>query len=232
MHPSLANSVKRAIPLHAIAARDARGWLAKQKRSGLVTASGFAGGAGALATLPDAKAGIAAWVLGLGNYQGDSRDAFALASAASGLPAGTYQLGEVPDFCGGANAALAWLMGGYAFDRYKKKAAKKAKLLLPSGVDGEEISRIAENLFFARDLVNTPANDMGPAELEAAARALAKKHGAKISVVSGAALTRNYPLIAAVGAGSPRAARLIELIWGKGPLVTLVGKGVCFDSGG
>jgi leucyl aminopeptidase len=232
MHPSLANSAKRAIPLHAIAARDARGWLAKQRRSGLVTASGFAGAAGALAALPDAKGGIAAWVLGLGNYQGDGRDAFALAAAASGLPAGTYRLGEVPDFCGGANAALAWLMGGYAFDRYKKKTAKNAKLLVPPGVDGEEISRLAENLFFARDLVNTPANDMGPAELEAAARALAKRHGAKISVVSGAALTKNYPLIAAVGAGSPRAPRLIELTWGKGALVTLFGKGVCFDSGG
>jgi len=73
---------------------------------------------------------------------------------------------------------------------------------------------------------------MGPAELEAAARALAKRHGAKVSVVSGAALTKQYPLIAAVGAGSPRAPRLIELTWGKGPLVTLVGKGVCFDSGG
>jgi leucyl aminopeptidase len=232
MHPSLATGAKTAIPLHAVVARDARSWLAKHKRSGLVTASGFAGAAGALAALPDAKGGIAAWVLGLGDYQGDGRDAFALAAAASGLPAGTYRLGEVPDFCGGANAALAWLMGSYAFDRYKKKTAKKAKLLLPPGVDGAEISRIAENLFFARDLVNTPANDMGPAELEAAARALAKRHGAKISVVSGAALTKNYPLIAAVGAGSPRAARLIELTWGKGALVTLVGKGVCFDSGG
>ena len=71
---------------------------------------------------------------------------------------------------------------------------------MPPGVDGEELSRIAENLFLARDLVNTPANDMGPAELEAAARALAKRHGAKISVVSGAALAKNYPLVAAVGA--------------------------------
>jgi len=138
----------------------------------------------------------------------------------------------VPDNCGGANAALAWLMGGYDFDRYKKKSARKARLVLSSGVDGEEVSRIAESLFLARDLVNTPANDMGPAELESAARALAKHHGAKISVVSAAALTKNYPLIAAVGAGSPRAPRLIELLWGQGPLVTLVGKGVCFDSGG
>jgi leucyl aminopeptidase len=228
MHPSLATSARDATPLHAVRAKDAQRWLAKQKRSGLVAASGFAGRAGALAALPDAKGGIAAWVLGLG----DSHDAFALAAAASGLPAGVYRLGEVPDFCGGAHAALAWLMGGYSFDRYKKKTARKARLVTPPGVDGAEISRVAENLFFARDLVNTPANDMGPAELESAARALARRHGAKVSVVSGAALTKNYPLIAAVGMGSPRAPRLIELTWGKGPAVTLVGKGVCFDTGG
>ena len=232
MHPGLANSaqsnISRAIPLHAVAANDATGWLAKQKRAGLVSASGFAGAAGALAALPDAKGGIAAWVLGLG----DNKDAFALAAAAEKLPEGLYRLGEVPANCGGANAALAWLMGGYSFDRYKKKNPRKTRLVTPHGVDGEEVSRIAENLFLARDLVNTPANDMGPAELEAAARSLAKTHGAKVSVVSGAALTKNYPLIAAVGGGSPRAPRLIELNWGKGALVTLVGKGVCFDSGG
>ena len=232
MHPGLANSaqsnISRAIPLHAVAAKDATGWLAKQKRAGLVSASGFAGAAGALAALPDAKGGIAAWVLGLG----DNKDAFALAAAAEKLPEGLYRLGEVPANCGGANAALAWLMGGYSFDRYKKKNPRKTRLVTPHGVDGEEVSRIAENLFLARDLVNTPANDMGPAELEAAARSLAKTHGAKVSVVSGAALTKNYPLIAAVGGGSPRAPRLIELNWGKGALVTLVGKGVCFDSGG
>jgi len=233
MHPSLAGSAKNAIPLHAIAAKDAKAWLARQKRSGLVSASGFAGTAGALAALPDAKGGIAAWVLGLG----ENEDAFGLAAAAEKLPAGLYRLGEVPAVCGGANAALAWLMGGYGFDRYKKKSARKARLVLPSGVDGEEISRIAENMFLARDLINTPANDMGPAELEAAARALAKRHGAKISVIGGAALTKNYPLIAAVGAGSARAPRLIELNWAPsnkktGSLVTLVGKGVCFDSGG
>ncbi len=233
MHPSLANSAKNAIPLHAIAAKDAKTWLAKQKRSGLVSASGFAGAAGALAALPDARGGIAAWVLGLG----ETKDAFALAAAAEKLPAGVYRLGEVPDFCGGVHAALAWLMGGYSFDRYKKRAVPKAKLITPPGVDGEEISRIAENLFLARDLINTPANDMGPAELEAAVRALAKRHGAKVSVVSGAALAKQYPLIAAVGAGSARAPRLIEFLWSPAnnkaaPLVTLVGKGVCFDSGG
>lgn len=230
MHPSLANSARSAIPLHAVMAKDAKGWLAKQKRSGIVTASGFTGAHGALAALPDAKGGIAAWVLGLG----DTTDAFALAAAAEKLPAGVYRLGDVPNFCGGANAALGWLMGGYAFDRYKKKPLRKARLVVPQGVDGADVSRIAENLFLARDLVNTPANDMGPAELEAATRALAKRHGAKITVTSGAALAKNYPLIAAVGQGSDRAPRLIEFVWGKpgAPRVTLVGKGVCFDTGG
>src|SRR5258706_15891161 len=103
MHPSLANNAKNAIPLHAVVAGDAKAWLTKQKRSGRASASGFAGAAGAVAALPDARGGIAAWVLGLGNYQGDGRDAFALAAAAEKLPAGTYRLGEVPDFCGGAN---------------------------------------------------------------------------------------------------------------------------------
>src|ERR1700754_1134557 len=115
---------------------------------------GLKGAAGALAALPDAKGGIAAWVLGLG----DNKDAFALAAAAEKLPDGVYRLGDVPGTCGGASAALAWLMGGYSFDRYKKKKLRKAKLVVPKGVDGEEISRIAENLFLARDLVNTPAN--------------------------------------------------------------------------
>jgi leucyl aminopeptidase len=125
-------------------------------------------------------------------------------------------------------------MGTYAFDRYKKAARRAAKLVLPPGVDGAEVSRIAQNLFTARDLINMPANDLGPVELERAARELAAPHKAKISVVSGAALKRNYPLIAAVGQGSVRAPRLIDLQWGKpnAPRVTLVGKGVCFDSGG
>lgn len=228
MHPSLAASARTAVTLHAVTAKEAKAWLARQRRGRLAAASGFSGAAGTLAALPDAKGDIAQWVLGLG----EGKDAFALAAAAEKLPAGLYRLGDVPDFCGGARAALAWLMGGYAFDRYKKKNLKGARLVVPAGVDGEEVSRIAENLFLARDLINTPANDMGPAELEAASRALAKKHGAKVSVVSGAALSKNYPLIAAVGQASPRAPRLIELSWGKGPLVTLVGKGVCFDSGG
>ena len=150
------------------------------------------------------------------------------------MPDGVYRLGEVPDFCGGANAALAWRLGLYAFDRYKKPKTRHLKLVLPGDVDGEEISRIADGVTLARDLINTPPNDMGPKELADAARAVARAHGAKFRIIEGQALTRDYPLIAAVGQGSARAPRLIELIWGdaKAPKVTLVGKGVCFDTGG
>src|SRR3954464_5216612 len=143
MHPSLASGGRYAIPLHAVTAKNAKAWLARQKRSRLLAASGFSGAAGSLAALPDAKGHIAQWVLGLG----EGRDAFAMAAAAEKLPAGLYRLGEVPDFCGGAYAALAWLMGTYVFDRYTKKPAKAARLVVPAGVDGEEVSRIAENLF-------------------------------------------------------------------------------------
>ena len=230
MHPGLASRASAAIPLHAVTAHDARSWLARDKHRRILSQAGFTGASGQLMPLANAKGAIRAWAMGLG----DGRDAFALALAAERLPGGTYRLGDVPDFCGGANAALAWILGGYAFDRYKKKKPATSRLVLPKGVDGAEISRIAENLFLARDLVNTPANDMGPAELETAVRTLATIHGAKVTVTSGAALTKNYPLVAAVGAGSARAPRLIELVWGRSdaPRVTLVGKGVCFDSGG
>ena len=228
MHPSFAASTRNAIPLHAVTAKSAAAWVKAQKRAGLL--SGFTGADGGLRALPDAKGHVAAWVLGLG----DGSDAFALAAFSEKLPDGVYRLGDVPEHCGGANAALAWLMGSYRFSRYRKAAPKSARLVLPRGVDGAETARIADALFLARDLINTPANDLGPAELEQAARALAKRHGAKIAVTSGAALAKQYPLVAAVGQGSARGPRLIDFVWGRpsAPKVTLVGKGVCFDTGG
>ena len=224
MHAGFAKSAKNAVPLHAVAAKDLKAALAKIP---YLKASGFAAKEGELRLIPG-RNGLSAAVLGLGKEQ----DALALAAFAEKLPDGVYRLGEVPEFCGGANAALAWLLGLYEFSRYKKPSRRAVKLVLPSGVDGEEISRVAENIFLARDLINTPPNDMGPAELADAAAALAKKHGAKFRVISGVGLAKDYPLIQAVGQGSVRAPRLIELVWGSGPKVTLVGKGVCFDTGG
>ena len=151
------------------------------------------------------------------------------------LPAGSYRFANAP--YDARLAALAFALGAYRFTRYRKAKDKAVRLVLPEGTDGDDLSRIVEGVTLARDLINTPANDMGPADLEAAARALAKQHGAKFrSIVGNDLLKQNFPLIHAVGraADPTRTPRLIELRWGKSsdPKVTLVGKGVCFDTGG
>jgi leucyl aminopeptidase len=226
MHASLVKNARNAIPLHAVRSKDAKSFC---QRFAFLKAAGFSAKEGELRLIPG-RGGIAAVVLGLGK----SDDALALAAFSEQLPDGVYRLGEVPDFCGGAQAVLAWLLGLYAFDRYRKPKKRSLKLVLPDGVDGAEISRIAAGVFLARDLINTPPNDMGPAELAGAARQLAREQGAKFRSIGGAALAQGYPLIAAVGQGSVRAPQLVELLWGdpKAPKVTLVGKGVCFDTGG
>lgn len=133
--------------------------------------------------------------------------------------------------------ALAWAMGHYRFSRFKgaDKPKDGAVLAWPADADRAQVLRVADGLFLARDLVNMPANEMGPSELAAAALQVASAHGATASVIEGRQLLeKNFPLVWAVGAGSTRAPRLIDLRWGEAqhPRVTLVGKGVCFDSGG
>jgi leucyl aminopeptidase len=233
MHTSFARNAKDAIPLSAVRESDLKRFLAARPKleASFLANTGFKAKDGDLKLVPDAQGNIAAAVLGLG--KGD--DVLALAHFSEQLPAGIYRFADVPDTHGGAVGALAWALGTYAFARYKKAEPKGAKLALPQGVDGEEVTRIAEGLFLARDLINTPPNDMGPEELAGAALALAKKHGAKFAVTVGEALVKaNYPLIHAVGQGSDRAPRLIDIAWGRAgaPKVTLVGKGVCFDTGG
>jgi len=229
MHKNLARSAPAAVPLHMVTARDAKAFLAAARVRAGLAACGFSGREGELLPLT-AGGKVTGWVLGLGA----GGDPFAAAAFAEKLPGGVYRLGEAPVLQGGANAALAWLLGTYAFTRYKSAGKTAPRLVLPPGVDGEDISRMAEAVFLARDLVNTPANDMGPAELAAAAGTLAARHGAKMTLTRGAGLKRGFPLIEAVGRGSPRPPCLIDLTWGKpgAPRVTLVGKGVCFDSGG
>jgi leucyl aminopeptidase len=151
------------------------------------------------------------------------------------LPAGTYRFANSPH--DPRLAALAFALGAYRFTRYRKAQDRAVRLVVPENVDGDDISRIAEGVTLARDLINTPANDMGPVELEAAGRALARQHGAKFrAIVGDDLLKQNFPLIHAVGraADGTRRPRLNELRWGKAgdPKVTLVGKGVCFDTGG
>ena len=201
-------------------------------------AAGFEAKPGQHCLLPDAEGNL----LGVLYGREVEGDALAPGRLPTVLPPGTYALAGP----GGAHpqAALAWCLGAYRFDRYREAAARPRRLVAPPGTDAAEVRRIAQAVRLGRDLVNTPANDLGPEEVEAAIRALAGRHGAQVTSVAGAALAEEFPLIAAVGRASPRAPRLIDLTWGeetwgdetrgdgRAPRVTLVGKGVVFDTGG
>lgn len=233
MHSCLVSHARNAVPLDAVRASDVEKWLRRRtsREASWLHSTGFAAKEGQIALVPSANGAIAFAVLGLGS----ELDPLALAAGPELLPPGTYALRDVPEEFGGARATLAWLLGTYAFERYKKGAKRFPKLVVPENVDGTEVTRIAQGVFLARDLVNTPSNDMGPAELADAARALAHSYHAKFTVIAGDDLLKhNYPLIHAVGRASERPPRLIDLRWGNdtAPKVTLVGKGVCFDSGG
>lgn len=233
MHASFAKSSSNAVKLYAVTEKSLKEFLKSrsQRDTAFLKASGFAAREHEILMIPSASGAVASAVLGLGKGE----DPLALAAFAEKLPAGTYTYAQLPQQFDPSLTALAWLLGTYRFAKYRKSTKVAPKLVLPKEVDGEEVSAIADAVFLARDLINTPANDMGPDELAAAARALAKKHGAKIREIAGEVLlTQNYPLIHAVGRGSSRPPRLIDLTWGKAdaPKLTLVGKGVCFDTGG
>ena len=197
-------------------------------------ATGFGGGLGEVALLPDAGH-IAAVLVGWGTAQLRGRGRFHLASVALKLPKGTYRIVEGIPRGELENEALGWLLSNYRFSRYKDAGAVKARLVAPAEVDIRRLEILAEGDALARDLINTPASDMGPDALETAFRALGEKHDAKVSVIAGdRLLSENLPMIHAVGRASGQAPRLLDLRWGPlgAPTVSLVGKGVCFDTGG
>ncbi len=182
-------------------------------------------------------AAISAVAFGLGDgRQGEPSGPSELLTGAlaSALPAGTYRVAS--ETADGELASLAWALGAYSFSRYRRKEAATGRARLRLDTPGDErIINTAEAVWFGRDLINTPASDMGPADIEAAARVIAERHGAAISVVTGDELLKqNFPLIHAVGRASPRQPRLIDMTWGpsSAPKITLVGKGISFDTGG
>jgi leucyl aminopeptidase len=183
--------------------------------------------------LPSADGALAGVLFGLEPASKADRDRFLPGRLPGLLPAGIYRFAnEAHDT---RLAALAFALGSYKFTRYRKADANGAQLAIPDGLDGADLSRIAEGVTLARDLINTPANDMGPAELADAAKALADRHGAAFHVIVGDELLKqNFPLIHAVGRAATRPPRLIDITWGDlgAPKITLVGKGVCFDTGG
>ncbi len=182
--------------------------------------------------VPKADGTIAGVLFGIEAENEPNKDLLRPGQLVTALPPGLYRFANPPHDA--RLAALSFALSAYQFTRYRKAEKHNVQLAVPPGIDGDDISRIAEGVYLTRDLINTPSNDMGPDELESAARALAEDHGASFDVTRGNALARDYPLIQAVGMGSPRAPRLIDITWGQvgDPKVTLVGKGVCFDTGG
>jgi leucyl aminopeptidase len=183
--------------------------------------------------VPDAGGAIERVLFGLGA----NPDPMAFRALAAKLPAGTYKIAQAPAGLDAARIALAFALGSYRFDRYKTHGGEKARLVADEGVDVEEVRHVAHACALARDMVNTPPNDMGPLQLETIAREIAEQHGAQITVITGEGLLEaNYPAVHAVGRAAvpERAPRMIEITWGEAgkPLVAIVGKGVVFDTGG
>lgn len=198
-------------------------------------ASDFSARPGAFLALPSSDGQIAHILFGLEADEAPAPDPFRAGKLPGLLPPGTYRFANAPRDL--KMATLAFALGSYKFNRYRKSGNGKpgVRLVLPDGLDHADIARITEAVTLARNLINTPSNDMGPEQLAQAAEQLAERFGATFKcIIGGDLVTQNFPLIHAVGMASTRAPRLIDFSWGDPdhPKVTLVGKGVCFDTGG
>lgn len=232
---TFAASDASSIPLTLLAEDDLDGWLGDQANDvkAWVEAHGFRASVGQALALPGPD-GLAGALVGYGNAKSRMRGRFHLAAGAPKLPTGTYSLQSTLDKAALETETLGWLLAQYRFVRYKDNPATARDLIAPDGIDPDRVCLIARAEALTRDLINTPASDMGPAELEEAARDLAEAHGAAIRVTVGDdLLAEGFPMIHTVGRASATPPRLIDLVWGNaGPKITLVGKGVCFDTGG
>jgi leucyl aminopeptidase len=210
--------IRAGLPAPAAAFADALGFEPKPGRS---------------QSLPDAAGAIAAVLFAIETVEAPLKDLLLPGKLATVLPPGLYRFANDPHDA--SLAALSWLLSGYRFGRYKADPSEQPQLCAPDGVDARRIERIAKAIALGRDLVNTPANDLGPAALEAAALSVAAEYHAVSAVTRGDALLgAGLPLVHAVGRAAAEAPRLVDFRWGDptDPKVTLVGKGVCFDSGG
>lgn len=229
MLEGLTANAPAAIPLHAVRPEGLPGLLEAMPAAAaaFLRASGFSAASGEHALLPGPE-GLAGAVIGLGTES----TPWAFGSLPRALPAGTaWRLVHGP--ADASLATLGWALGAYRPRRHKTGGPAPALLEVSAGT--EQAVMMAEAICAARDLINAPAADLGPAELAEAAAALAARHGGTCEVIAGGALAQEFPAVAAVGAGSPRAPRVAVLRWtgaADGPLIALCGKGVCFDTGG
>ena len=233
---SLIDGDAGAVPITALSKAGFQAWReqAAARERDWAAATGFSADPGKVSLVPDKEGRLGRVLVGMPENEAAM---WALAGLSETLPAGAYRLETVGEGADSSRLALGWALGTYAFDLYRKKEKKKdsATLVWPEGADRGFVERIAGAICLARDLINTPASDLGPAELAEAAERVAATAGAKCRVIVGdALLAENYPTIHAVGRASDRAPRLVDITWGEesAPKVTLVGKGVCFDTGG
>lgn len=225
-----------AIPVFLIDSETLEDWIATQsdKVQTWISATDFKARAGQLCLISNDSGTIETALGGLGSAKDRTRQRFIAGKIAASLPEGDFQIAsehadqELEEHC------LGWLLARYSFDRYKTRGGAKANLVCPDGLDAQRIATIANGEALTRDLINTPASDMGPSHLQKAVEDLAETHGATVKITLGEALlSDNFPMIHTVGRAAADAPRLLDLNWGdKGPTLVLVGKGVCFDTGG
>ena len=230
-----ASEAGETVQVHAVRKPDLEAFLARRPAAARaqLQAQAFKASVGQVCAVT--RADGRTWFAAVGLGHEARADAMALRAASAKLPSGDYRLGPVRGVSA-LQAAIAWGLGSYGFDRYKPRPERRTPRLVVADEDLAEARRICHACALARDMVNTPANDLGPLQIETIAREIAEHYGARIEVTAGEALREaNYPAVLAVGrAAEPdRAPRMIELSWGsEGPLVAIVGKGVVFDTGG
>jgi leucyl aminopeptidase len=232
---SLIDETAGAVPIVLIAKDRFAEWLAETHEGARnwLAATGFTAEPGTYALVPDEVGRLDRVVVGRGDEPGAA--IWALAGLPEALPEGDYRLAAEPADLDPTRLALGWALATYAFDRYRAKKRKRTALVWPAAADHGRVLALARAVFLARDLVNTPAGDLGPAELADRAIEVAGQADAHCRVIVGdELLAENYPTIHAVGRASARPPRLVDIRWGDAaaPRVTLVGKGVCFDTGG
>jgi len=222
-----------ATPVHLIKEKDFTVWCESEPAhvQAWIAAHDFKASASKHLAVPGENGTLGAVLVGIS----DPLSLWDTGALARALPTGNYALTGDVDAEVAEAAALGWRLGAYEFDRYKASGPSPANLQMPDGIDNARVTALADATCLVRDLINTPANDLGPGALSDAAKALAEKFGADFAVTVGEdLLAENYPAIHAVGRAAADAPRLIEMTWGDPslPTVALVGKGVCFDSGG